>query len=137
MAALDFAVQLARENEATLCLMHVVFVPLVRPGYPLEPAAVSSDEPPKAELEELARKRIHGEVPHEVVVKVGQPAEAILRAAEELNPDLIVMATHGRRGMVRFFLGSVAERVVRESTRPVLTIRPTTAGADDAPGKAS
>jgi nucleotide-binding universal stress UspA family protein len=44
-------------------------------------------------------------------------------AAQEHRADLIVMATHGRTGLSRFFLGSVAERVVRESTVPVLTIR--------------
>ena len=136
MAALDFAARIASENDATLYLMYVVFVPLVRPGYPLEPPPVVSDEPSKAELEKIARKRIPGKVRHEVVVKIGQPAEAIIKAADELNPDLIVMATHGRRGVVRFFLGSVAERVVRESTRPVLIVRPGT-GVDDAPERAS
>jgi len=47
----------------------------------------------------------------------------ILAAAEELAVDSVVIATHGKTGLGHFFLGSVAERVVRESPRPVLTIR--------------
>lgn len=53
----------------------------------------------------------------------GEPVHAILEAAERCNADLIVMGSHGRRGMRRFFLGSVAERVVRRSPVPVLVVR--------------
>jgi universal stress protein A len=48
----------------------------------------------------------------------------ILQAAADARIDLIVMATHGRKGLSHFFIGSVAEQVVREATCPVLTIRP-------------
>jgi nucleotide-binding universal stress UspA family protein len=48
----------------------------------------------------------------------------IIQTAEDLHVDLIIMATHGRRGLPRLFLGSVAEHVLRASDRPVLTIRP-------------
>ena len=54
---------------------------------------------------------------------MGEPAGSILRAEKKVKPDLVVMATHGRRGFSRFFLGSVAEVVLRESTCPVLTVR--------------
>jgi CBS domain-containing protein len=54
---------------------------------------------------------------------MGEPAGTIVRIEKKLSADLIVMATHGRRGFSRFFLGSVAEVVLRESTCPVLTIR--------------
>jgi nucleotide-binding universal stress UspA family protein len=137
MAALDYAIKIASESEAKLYLMYVVFVPLARPGFPLEPAPVVSEEPSKMELEKLARARIAGRVPHEVVVRIGQPAPAIIEAAETLGVDLVVMATHGRTGVARFFLGSVAERVVRESTRPVLTVRPTGAAAEKVAAAAS
>jgi nucleotide-binding universal stress UspA family protein len=61
----------------------------------------------------------------ESLMAVGYPWEEILTAAKNLRADLIVMGTHGRRGVARVFLGSVAEKIVRHSLVPVLT----TAGA--------
>ncbi len=60
----------------------------------------------------------------ELMVELGEPAESILRTQKNLGMDVIVMATHGRKGLRRFVLGSVAERVVREARCPVLTLRP-------------
>jgi nucleotide-binding universal stress UspA family protein len=57
------------------------------------------------------------------VVREGPAAEDILRVAEEKNVDLIVMATHGRSGVRRLVLGSVTEKVIRATARPVLTVR--------------
>ncbi len=56
-------------------------------------------------------------------VSLGGPASVILEAARELGPDLLVIGTHGRKGAAHFFLGSVAERVVRSSSCPVLVTR--------------
>jgi nucleotide-binding universal stress UspA family protein len=53
-----------------------------------------------------------------------QPAHAIIRAADEIDADLIIMDTHARHGRARAFLGSVTERVLRDATRPVLTVVP-------------
>jgi nucleotide-binding universal stress UspA family protein len=61
-------------------------------------------------------------VPVKVVVQVGHPAETIVDAAAAAS--LVIMATHGRTGVSHLLLGSVAERVVRLSPAPVLTIRP-------------
>jgi universal stress protein A len=55
---------------------------------------------------------------------VGEPAMAILDAAEAGKFDLVVVATHGRTGFAHMILGSVAERVVRRCPTPVLTVRP-------------
>jgi universal stress protein A len=55
---------------------------------------------------------------------VGEPAAAILDAAEAGGFDLVVVATHGRTGIAHMLLGSVAERVVRRCPTPVLTVRP-------------
>ncbi len=57
------------------------------------------------------------------LIHTGEPADAILTAEKRTNADVVVMATHGRRGFKRFFLGSIAELVLRESTCPVLTVR--------------
>jgi hypothetical protein len=58
------------------------------------------------------------------VIERGNPADVILALEKTLAPDLVVMATHGRRGFARLVLGSVTEKVVRESIKPVLTVRP-------------
>jgi nucleotide-binding universal stress UspA family protein len=54
----------------------------------------------------------------------GDPADEILRLAREIKPELIVMGTHGRTGLARLLMGSVAEEVVRKSPYPVLTVKP-------------
>ena len=59
----------------------------------------------------------------DVAVATGQPAEAVVRVAQERGVDLIVMATHGRTGLQHILLGSVAEKVVRLAPCPVLTVR--------------
>jgi nucleotide-binding universal stress UspA family protein len=61
-----------------------------------------------------------------VFVDAGDPADRIVRVSLALNVNLIAMATHARRGLARMLLGSVAERVVRESALPVLLVRPGT-----------
>lgn len=61
--------------------------------------------------------------PH-ATVRFGDPAEEIIKASQELEVDLIIMATHGRTGLAHLLAGSVAEEVIRKSTCPVLTIRP-------------
>jgi nucleotide-binding universal stress UspA family protein len=104
--------------------MHVFFVPLASPGFPLEPYPVVSEEPSKLQLEKIAREHLKGTVRYELATRTGKPAEIINQAAEDFDVDLIVMATHGRTGVPHLFLGSVVEHVVRSSSRPVLTIRP-------------
>jgi len=76
-------------------------------------------------LRAVAVKWLEGKGPYQTVVRIGKPADEIVKAEEELGVDLVLMATHGRTGEKYEKLGSVAEQVVRESTRPVLTIRPT------------
>lgn len=58
-------------------------------------------------------------------VLIGYAAEEILNRAEDENVDMIVMGTHGRKGIDRILFGSVAEKVVKNAKQPVLTIRPT------------
>jgi universal stress protein A len=123
--ALRYARDLAEETDATLYVMHVILVPLPTSGFPLEPYPVVSDAPSKLELERIAREYLGGKVRYELLTRTGKPADLINQAAEDLDVDLVVMATHGRKGVSRLFLGSVAEHVIRGSRRPVLTVRPT------------
>ena len=123
LAALRAAADLAKRSDGTVFLMHVV--PMI-----VQPTAMpvyvdiykSQEETAWARLEEIARKDLSG-IKYELLVQMGEPAVSILRAEKKVNADLVVMATHGRRGFSRFFLGSVAEVVLRESLCPVLTVR--------------
>ncbi|RLM71003.1 universal stress protein [Halorubrum sp. Atlit-8R] len=64
-----------------------------------------------------------GEVDLTTAVESGTPHSVILRYADEADADLVVMGTHGRTGVERYLLGSVAEKVVRLSDVPVMTVR--------------
>lgn len=64
------------------------------------------------------------EAPYDVQVSLGEPTAEVISAIEPVGADMIVMSTHGRRGLKRFFLGSTAEQVVRLSPVPVLTVKP-------------
>ena len=61
----------------------------------------------------------------EALLRVGPPSEEILKAIHRVGADLVVMATHGRSGVLHALVGSVAERIVRSSPVPVLTVRAT------------
>jgi nucleotide-binding universal stress UspA family protein len=124
MAALDQAAKLARKDGALLYLLHVEFVPMRNPAE-LAHYVSFSTEPGKLWLEQIAQKHLP-KVRHEVLEQVGWPAEVIRKAAQDLDVDLIVMATHGRTGINRLFLGSIAEHVVRRSERSVLSFGPGT-----------
>ena len=75
-------------------------------------------------LDALAeRKRIAGVEIGKVLLRTGDARDVINQTAKELDADLITMGTHGRRGVTRAILGSVAETVVRSAPCPVLTVR--------------
>ena len=125
IAALGQAAKLARKDDALLYLMHVEFVPMSNPAE-LADYVTFSTEPGKLRLEPIARKYL-AKVRHQLLVQTGWPAKVIEKAAQDLDVDLIVMATHGRTGINRLFLGSIAEHVVRTSERSVLSFGPGTA----------
>src|SRR6266545_1309495 len=122
------AVALAKACRAPLVLVHVMTPPspFIGEGMPPESyadlLAVSMRSAKRRLAAALARARRDG-IRAQVVFAEGLPADQILRAARRARADLIVMGTHGRTGLSRAFMGSVAERVVRESRYPVLTVR--------------
>ena len=122
--SLDVACSLAEGADATVCLLYVL--PVVLSSAPgVNPLPISESEG-RAALSKIAREHLEGKVRYEIYTKIGgEPASVILEAIESLGVDSVVMATHGRKGIGRLILGSVAERVVRESPRPVLTVRAT------------
>lgn len=70
-------------------------------------------------------KENFGDADVEGKVVTGYPAEEILSISEDEKCDMVVMGTHGRKGIDRILFGSVAEKVVKNSVAPVLTVRPT------------
>ena len=124
MAALDQAAKLARKDDALLYLMHVEFVPMSDLAELAREVKLST-QPDERRLEQVARKHL-AKVRHQILVQAGWPAELIEKAAEDLDVDLIVMATHERTAIDRLFIGSIAEHVLRSSKRPVLSFGPGT-----------
>jgi universal stress protein A len=128
MVALEIACKVALQNDASLCLMHVVEVPAHSTEMPpeaLKPYPVWEREA-KLKLDRIASEQIPSVIRGGTFTRTGFPAGQITAAAEDLDVDLIVMATHGhsRSAVKHLFLGSVAERVVRSSLCPVLVVPP-------------
>jgi len=127
--ALRVARELALALKAQLILCHAY--------EPLAPVMGAASIPPKlfsqimastragaqGRLERLAASVGHGGTRIATVLIEGPPSTAVLRAAKRKRADLIVLGTHGRTGIQRMLLGSVAERIVRHSPCPVLTVR--------------
>jgi len=125
--ALDYACELAAKLGATVHILHVIGVPAL--GVPELGVAVTSTvidqliaDNQKA-VDELADARRDKATIGEILLKTGDARDVIDATAAALHIDLIVMGTHGRRGLSRALLGSVAETVVRTAPCPVLTVR--------------
>jgi nucleotide-binding universal stress UspA family protein len=121
-AAFRVACTLARAYDARLVVIHV------------QPAPATVRQVGRSILDEDARReellrQMHDSWPEagparlEYRVLTGDPAEEVLRAAHEDPCDILVLGTHGRRGLSRLFLGSVAEGVLRHAACPVVTVR--------------
>jgi nucleotide-binding universal stress UspA family protein len=127
LRAVDGAIDLAATLGASVVLMHAYEVPIVAlfPEGPLTSPAVDSArlaENSAGALRALAEARAGRGVPVEIAVREGVPWQQIEEVADEVDADLIVMGTKGRRGILRALFGSVAEHVVRTAHQPVLTI---------------
>jgi nucleotide-binding universal stress UspA family protein/predicted transcriptional regulator len=123
MYALETAANLCRQNDGTIFLLHVVPMIILPTGAPVYVDLYKGQEEVALKsLEGIARKQLAG-LKYELMTRIGNPPEIIINAEKAMRADLLVMATHGRRGLSRFLLGSVAEVVLRESTCPVLAVR--------------
>ena len=121
--ALRWATALARDSGATLSIVHVEEPPMAYGGGEMYIALDEGET--KGELRRLLGNVVPTDhnVPFEHRLLVGDPATAIVEDAEKENADLIVMGTHGRAGLSRLLMGSVAEAVVRRARCPVLTVK--------------
>ncbi|HTR01976.1 MAG TPA: universal stress protein [Thermoanaerobaculia bacterium] len=123
------ALELATSNQAALWIAHVAPAPgpISPDGYVLPRIYDEMEQAIRADAQKrlrllLARARKLGARGRALLLR-GTPAEAIVRAARGHRADMIVLGTHGRTGMARFFVGSVAARVVAAASCPVLTVR--------------
>ena len=123
--ALQCAIALARRNQATLTLTHVLpseGITAVGDTWPMVNDTVRHNaERSMVALQELEEVKA---LPHEVVLPSGDPGDAIVRAVADKHADLVVIGTHGRGGVSKLVMGSAAEKVIRHTPCPVLTIGP-------------
>ena len=127
--AFQTAMTLAKANQARLVIVHVIvpFVPVVPEQYvdsgTLDQLAAQARQWSERQLAKLATRAKGTGSRTTALLREGDPAEQIVRAARSERADLIVVGTHGRRGFSKLFLGSVAERVVGTAPCPVVTVR--------------
>jgi universal stress protein A len=127
--ALEYAIDFAKPFDADLVILFVI-----EPVYYATPAdlygpsaniGMLMEEQQRLGKEQLARlsaQLTKRKVRHRTVMQTGSAHDAIVGAAKRVKADLIIMATHGRTGLTRMLIGSTAERVVRTSPVPVLTL---------------
>jgi nucleotide-binding universal stress UspA family protein len=124
--ALDYAIDLARPLGARVTVAHSYVIPV----YAFPDGALITSPELAAQLSDAAQKNLDAAVNERKnrgveisgVLTNGAPVDEVTRLAQEIKADLIVMGTHGRHGLPRALLGSVAETVIRTSTIPVLAI---------------
>lgn len=124
-AAVRYAVELAKQVGARVTLLHVVEIPI----YTYSTSAYLSADFSKT-IEEAAQARLEQALAElrkalpeaQSMLVSGPPGDAIRNAVASEGADLVVMGTHGRRGLAHAMLGSVAEKTVRVSNVPVLVV---------------
>ena len=138
--ALDHAITLAKWYGSRITALHVMHVPLL-PQPPILGAAFADATPPIAPTEQSNERQLlewlrpaqDAGVATAVAVDRGDAPRLILEHADSSHADLIVMGTHGLTGFDRLLLGSVAEKVLRKATCPVMTVAPSAETAAKVP----
>ncbi|MGH7936827.1 MAG: universal stress protein, partial [Chthoniobacterales bacterium] len=130
--ALPYALSIARKYDSTLYVVNVVNVsPFSTPGPTNAMRAVEAQAIREAKEASLALAPAFGDLPHEMLVRKWDVWKEISRVLEEKHVDLIVLGTHGRTGVSKIVLGSVAENIFRHAPCPVLTVGPHIHGEPD------
>ena len=127
-AALRFATTLAKESGAKIIVVHVQESPIAYGGGEMYYGIAEPDEAEQLKMLHQVRPT-DPSVPVEHRLVMGDPASTVVSVAEEEKADLIVLGSHGRAGLSRLLMGSVAEAIVRKAHCPVLVYKqPTKAG---------
>jgi nucleotide-binding universal stress UspA family protein len=125
--AFRLACSLAGDYGARLMVLHVAEPPMAVAGEGVLMLPPEADlEPLREKLQQLRPRGAKVQVEHRLVQ--GDAATEILRVAEETKCDVILLGTHGRTGLRRLLMGSVAEQVVRRAPCPVVTVKTPLAG---------
>jgi nucleotide-binding universal stress UspA family protein len=126
--ALPYAVDMAKNYGAKLYLIHVVYDVAKTAGWYVPHVSIDEiysdiERSARAELEKTFIDEMRGLKDIERVVLKGIPYEEITKFAGDNNIDLVVLGTHGRKGIDRMLFGSTAEQIVRNAPCPVLSVR--------------
>jgi len=126
--AFQMAMSLAEKFTARLLILHVINEPVDLRGFyvphiSFEKLEEEIEEGAKKMMESFCRQQIDTFETYESLIVPGLPYEEIINQAQKFDADLIVLGTHGRTGLDHVLFGSTAEKVVRKSSLPVLTVR--------------
>ncbi|MBN1106518.1 MAG: universal stress protein [Deltaproteobacteria bacterium] len=124
-----YVLSIAGKYDATIYLVHVVedfskWGGFYIPHIPFEKFHEEAMQGAKMTLDSVCERQPDHCAAFQKRIVFGDPAQEIIRIIEEEKIDLVIMGTHGRKGLELVFFGSVAENVVKKSPAPVLTINP-------------
>ena len=123
LTALELAGKIATQNDGEVFVVHIVPVDMDVSGMPQYVDLINRQENiDRDSLVNIAKQRLV-DVKWDIIDEMGDPADVIDQVAKRVSADLIVMVTHGRRGLARLIEGSISERVLRRAPCPVLAIR--------------
>lgn len=138
--ALSYAVNSAKPNDAEIIILHVIEVMgtntyILMPGHNSKEFVIEKEKERAAHAEDRIKKRlkmfydkVRAEDPEfketklSIEIRIGYPAEEILKTADSLNCDVIFMGTHGKGFVTQTFLGSMAKKILRRSRKPIFII---------------
>ncbi|WP_049972362.1 universal stress protein [Haladaptatus cibarius] len=121
--AIEQALNLAKTYDARLYVISIVDQTAIPPDVRADILYEELQEDGEQAVDDIEQKASDAGIDVRTSIPQGTPYRTILDFADDHDVDLIVMGTHGRRGIDRYLLGSVTEKVVRLSERPVLTVR--------------
>lgn len=131
-AALDHAIKLSKENKGKLLLVHAISnSAMMMPAGPYEATPEMIIEVERAQLDQaqkqmeklIRKKKLKPGMFRSIIARRGDPSQVIANQAKKSRANMIVMGSHGRTGLKRLLLGSVAERTLRYARCPVLIIK--------------
>lgn len=126
--AFAYALSMAKKFNARLLLLHVINEPIDLRGFyaphiSFEKLEEEIEEGAQKMMEKFCQTHLRDYDNYETAIIPGIPYDEVIKKAEESNAELIVLGTHGRTGLDHMLFGSTAEKVVRKSTVPVMTVR--------------
>ncbi len=128
IAVISYVLSLAGKYDAHIDILHIIhefgdMTDFYVPHMSYDVIEKEMEDAARNNMENFCRENVEGKAKFEIHTRKGTPFLEIIQAARDLQSDLIVMGTHGRTGIDHILFGSTAEKVVRKSPIPVLTVR--------------